>query len=311
MAVERITVGVDVAKRWLDVHVAGGPAFRVANDDAGRAALVARVAALGRDPLVALEATGGYERDAIAAVAAAGIEVRRLDPKRVRRFAEAGGLLAKNDRIDAALIARFAAVMPGRAVLPDPRCEELAELVDARRALTEERTRLAQQAAGMKTAMLQQMAARRIAGIEADVRAIEAALAERVHADPEIARKHTLLRSVPGVGPVLAWTLLARMPELGQLNGKAAAALVGVAPYDRDSGTRHGRRAVRGGRRAVRNTLYMAALTGARHNPALAAMRRRLDDKNKPPKLILVALMRKLVTILNAVLRDGRPWQAG
>jgi transposase len=310
MAVERITVGVDVAKRWLDVHVSGGPAFRVANDEAGCTGLIARVVALAPDPLVALEATGGYERDVIAALVEAGIEVRRLDPRRVRRFAEAGGLLAKNDRIDAALIARFATVMPGRAVAPDPACEELAELVDARRALTEERTRLVQQASAMRTAMLRQMAARRIAGIEADVRAIETELAERVAANAELARKEKLLRSVPGVGPVLAWTLLARMPELGDLDGKAAAALVGVAPYDHDSGSRHGRRVTRGGRRAVRNTLYMAALTGARHNPALAAMRRRLEDRNKPPKLILTALMRKLVTILNAVLRDNQPWRA-
>lgn len=308
MTQARIMVGVDVAKRWLDVQVLDGEAFRVGNDASGRAELVARMVALG-SAAVALEATGGYERDAIADFAAAGIAVRRLDPKRVRRFAEAAGLLAKNDRIDAQVIARFAALLPGRAVAPDARAERLAELVDARRALCAERTRLVQQAERLRDPVLKRMAARRKARIEADALTIEHRLRAMVAADPELARKDALLRSVPGVGPVLAWTLIARMPELGSLGGKAAAALVGVAPYDQDSGARHGRRTTRGGRTAVRNTLYMAALAGARHNPALAAMRQRLAGNNKPPKLILVALMRKLITILNAVLRDQQPWR--
>jgi transposase len=139
--------------------------------------------------------------------------------------------------------------------------------------------------------------------------AIEQRLRDAVADDPALARKDALLRSVPGVGPVVSWTLLARLPELGALDGKAAAALVGVAPYDRDSGAARGRRTIRGGRKAVRNILYMAALTGARANPRLAAMRTRLNAAGKPPKLVLVALMRKLLSILNAVLRNQQPWQ--
>jgi len=309
MPQETVFVGIDVSKDRLDVKIPGAAVFQVANDAAGRRELVERLRAPGGSVTVGLEATGGYEREALAELSAAGLTVRRLDPRRVRRFAEACGTLAKNDRIDAETIARFTALVDGRASEPDPRAERLAELVDARRRLCQEQTRLSNAARLLRDPVLKRLSARRLARAKAEVLLIDRRLAELVAADPELARKDALLRSVPGVGPVLSRTLLGRLPELGRLDAKAAAALVGVAPYDRDSGDRRGRRSIRGGRAAVRNVLYMAALAGARRNPALAAMHARLTAAGKPAKVVLVALMRKLITVLNAVLRDQQEWR--
>lgn len=304
-----VFVGVDTCKARLDVAVLDEVEFQVANDGDGRGELVARLTSLSRPVVVGIEATGGYEREAVAALVAAGFEVRLLDPRRVRRFAEVLGLAAKNDRIDAQLIARFVATVPGRPAKPDPAAERLAELVEARRRLCEEQVRLTNAAAQVREPMLRRMAARRLARAKADVLLLEKRLAELVAADPAMARKDRLLRSVPCVGPVLSWTLMAHLPELGRLGPKQIAALVGVAPYDRDSGSSRGRRCIRGGRPGVRKVLYMAAVSGSRFNPALAAMKSRLTERGKPAKLTLVALMRKLITILNAMLRDGAEWR--
>ncbi len=245
----------------------------------------------------------------IVAMTEAGLAVRLTDAARVRRVADALGLKAKTDRIDAVLIARFVQTPPGRTVQPDARLLALAELVDARRALCEERVRVSNQVAQVRDPMLRRMAARRLNRIRADVVLLEKRLAEAVAADPDLAAHDRSLRSVPGVGPVLSWTPAAHLPELGRLTHKQIAALVGVAPYDRQSGTLKGRSLIRGGRSVVRNVAYMAVLCAARFNPALAEMKRRLAQRGKPPKVILIALINKLMTLLNAILRDKAEWR--
>ena len=309
MPQDAVFVGVDVSKDRLDVLIAGpGERLALSNDPAGAHQLVERLAGFDVSA-IGVEATGGYDRAVVEALAAAGLPVRRLDPRKVRCFAEASGTLAKNDHIDARVIAAFVAALPGRTVEPDPAAEALAELVDTRRQLREDQVRLTNQAGHARDPMLRRMAARRLARLKADVLLIEKRLAERVAADPALAERDRRLRSVPGVGPVCSWTLLARLPELGRLSHRQIAALVGVAPYDHDSGRMKGRRAIRGGRACVRNAAYMAALTGARCNPALVAMRQRLETAGKPAKVILTALMRKLLTFLNAILRDSSEWR--
>lgn len=309
MPQDRVFVGVDVSKDRLDVAVLEGESFAVSNDVAGLRDLVRRLRA-AKASLIGLEATGGYEKAAVEALLTAGLDARLLDPRKVRRFAQACGVLAKNDRIDAELIARFVALMPSRSARIDPAAARLAELVDARRRLVEEQARLDNAARMVRDPVLIRLAQRRRGRTRLDLVLIEKRLAQLIAEDGDLARKDALLRSVPGVGPVLAWTLLARLPELGDLDARQVAALVGVAPYDHDSGARRGRRAIRGGRPIVRNVLYMAALVGARFNPALAAMKARLAQAGKPPKVVLVALMRKLITILNAMLRDNASWRA-
>ena len=310
MAQGEVFVGVDVSKDWLDVAVwPAGQTARVANDRAGRGELTRRLKRLGDLQAVGFEASGGYERGLLKALLDAGLPARRLNPVRVRRFAEACGLLAKNDRIDAAVIARFCATLPGRLAERNAAADALAELVTARRQLCEEMTRAANQGQHAGQPLLKRLAGRRASRLAQDIRTLDAAIAKAVAADPDLAAKDALIRSVPCAGPVLSHTLLGLMPELGSLSNRAAAALLGVAPFDRDSGTFKGQRRIAGGRQPVRDVAYMAALVGARCNPTLAAFKKRLQDAGKRPKVILVALMRKLITILNAIIRDNRPWQ--
>jgi transposase len=217
-------------------------------------------------------------------------------------------VLAKTDRIDALMIARFAATLPGRLAERNKAAEALAELVTARRQLCEEMTRAGNQAQHTGQPLLKRLAKRRAGRLSDDIQALDAAIAKAVASDPELARKDALIRSVPCVGPVLSHTLLGLMPELGSLSNRAAAALLGVAPFDRDSGLMRGQKHIAGGRQPVRDVAYMAALVGARCNPVLAAFKQRLQAAGKRPKVIIVALMRKLITILNAMLRDGLPW---
>lgn len=308
MTQDGVFVGIDVSKARLDVASNLGEAWSVANDRSGWTELIVRLAAL-KPQAVGLEPSGGYERGVIDALIGAGLAVQRIEAARVRRFAEALGLKAKTDLIDAQLIARFVQTLPGRTVEPDARAQALAELVDARRALCEEQVRVRNQAEQVRDPMLRRMAARRLNRMKADVVLLEKRLAATVAADPDLAERDRLMRSVPGVGPVLSWTLMAHLPELGRLSHKQIAALVGVAPYDRQSGTLKGRSMIRGGRAVVRNVAYMAAVAGARCNPVLKAMKQRLADKGKPPKVILVALINKLMTLLNAVVRNRSEWR--
>jgi transposase len=304
-----VYAGVDVAAAHLDVAVRpGGEAWRAANDEAGVAALAARLAALG-PALVVLEATGRAEAPLVAALAAAGLPVAVVNPRQVRDFAKAVGQLAKTDALDAAVLARFGeAVRPEPRPLPDAATQELRALLARRRQLVEmlvaERNRL-----GGAPPRVRALVEAHVAWLRRQQAEVEAALAAAVRASPVWRAREELLRGVPGVGPVLALTLLAALPELGTLDRKGIAALAGVAPLNRDSGAARGRRAVWGGRAAVRAPLYMAALVAARHNPAIRAFYRRLRAAGKPPKVALTACMRKLLTILNAMVRDNTRWE--
>jgi transposase len=308
MTCNRLFVGIDVSKSWLDVAVAEASVERFGNDAAGHRALVSWLARLDGERVVGLEATGGHECAVIECLVTAGFEVHRLDPFRVRRFAQAHGQLAKNDRIDARVIAAFLAAVPSRPVRLDPLVARLDELVDARRRLCDERVRAENAAALLRDAFLRRVEAAHIRRLSADILLIDKKIAEVADADTGLAERARLLRSVPGVGPVLVATVLARLPEIGSLDRRSLASLVGVAPYDQDSGAHKGRRTIRGGRFDVRRTLYMAALAAGRCNPVFIATKARLKAAGKPPKVILVALMRKLLTILNAIVRDGKPW---
>ena len=275
---------------------------------AGWAELVARLHPLAVSA-IGLEPSGGYERGIIRALLAAGLSVRRINPKKLRQFARARGVLAKNDRLDARLIAEYVAIMPTRVVQRDDAVERLAEIVTMRRQLCDEHVTVENQAAHLEDAMLRRLSKRRLIRLEADIRLLDKRLAEMVAANAAFAQLYELLTSMPGVGPVLAFTLIALLPELGKMSRKQIAALVGLAPYDFDSGKLRGHRSIYGGRMPVRNVLYMAALSASRYNPALKAFSNRLADANKKSKVIIVAVMRKMITTLNAMLRDNAAWQ--
>ncbi len=303
-------VGIDVSKRRLDIHARpSGESFAFGYDDEGVTALIERLVALA-PALVVLEATGGLEVRLAAALAAAGLPVAVVNPRQVRAFARAMGRLAKTDRLDAAVIARFAeAVRPPVRPLPDEATRRLGALVARRRQLLEMLVAERNRRHAADPALQER--------IDAHLRWLEEALAElerdldgAVRGSPIWQAKEELLRSVPGVGPVSARTLLAELPELGCLTRRQAAALVGVAPFSRDSGKMRGRRTVWGGRAALRACLYMAAVAAARgSNPVIAGFYKRLRLAGKPAKLALTACMRKLVVVLNAMLRTDTAWK--
>ena len=301
--------GIDVSKDRLDVVVLPEERFfSVSNDTAGWAELVARVRPLAVSA-IGLEPSGGYERGIIRALLAAGLSVRRINPNKLRQFARARGVLAKNDRLDARLIAEYVTIMPTRVVQRDEAVERLTEIVIMRRQLCDEHVTVENQAAHIEDALLRRLNKRRLARLEADIRLLDKRLAEMVATNIALAQRYELLTSMPGVGPVLAFTLIALLPELGQMSRKQIAALVGVAPYDFDSGKLRGHRSIYGGRMPVRNVLYMAALSAYRYNPALKAFHKRLAATDKKSKVIIVAVMRKMITTLNAMLRDNVAWQ--
>jgi transposase len=303
-------IGIDVSKRRLDIHVRpSGEGFATDYDDEGVAALVERLGALA-PTLVVLEATGGMEVRLAAPLAAAGLPVAIVNPRQVRAFARGMGRSAKTDRLDAAVIARFAeAVRPPVRPLPDEATRHLGALVARRRQLLEmlvaERNR--RQAADP---VLHERIDAHLRWLEEALAGIERDLDGAVRESPVWRAKEELLRSVPGVGPVSARTLLAELPELGSLTRRQAAALVGVAPFSRDSGRMRGKRAISGGRARLRACLYMAAVAAARgSNPTIAGFYKRLRSAGKPAKLALTACMRKLVVTLNAVLRTNTAWK--
>ena len=308
MAASEVFVGLDVSKERLDGATRAGDSFGAANDPAGHAELVGRLRPWGVTLLV-LEATGGLELPVAAALAAAGIPVAVVNPRQARDFAKASGRLAKNDRIDAAALAHFAeALRPEARPLPDAQQQAFDALLSRRRQLidmlTMERNRLGgcvvhRVAADLRT---------HVDWLQRRLKRAEEDLAEAVRSSPVWRERDDLLRSIPGIGPVASRTLLAALPELGAVTNKQAAALVGVAPRDDDSGKRRGYRRVAGGRADVRTVLYMAALTARRCNPALKAFADRLKAAGKPPKVILTAVTRKLVVIANALVRNGQPW---
>ncbi|MGA8381104.1 MAG: IS110 family transposase [Stellaceae bacterium] len=302
-------VGIDVSKARVDVHVRpGGTAFGAATDAEGLAALVARLKPV-RPTLVVLEASGGYEGVVAAALAEAGLPVAIVNPRQVRKFAGAIGRLAKTDAIDAAVIAHFAeAVRPQPRPLPDELASRLQELMARRRQLVVMINAEKQRLAKAHDPVAQRSFRALLKSLEAERARIDKAIDKLIEASPVWCAKQDLLKSVPGIGDVVARTLIAELPELGQVDRHQIAALAGVAPMNRDSGRYRGKRKIQGGRVAVRAPLYMACLVAIRHNPVLARFYRRLREAGKPARLALVAAMRKLLTILNAILRDGTTW---
>ena len=303
-------IGIDVSKDRLDVHIRpSGEAFAVARNGDDLERLAHRLRAR-RPELVVLEATGGFEITVAAALAGAGLPLAVINPAQIRAFAKATGRLAKTDRLDAELIARFAEqVRPTPRPVADAQARALAELVTRRRQLVE--------MIGMESNRRRQARSPKVLrGIERTLAALQTALAEldqeidgQIRASPAWRAAEDLLTSVPGIGRITARTLIAELPELGRIDRRGIAALVGVAPINHDSGSWRGHRAIAGGRADVRHVLYMAALTAVRWNPAIRALYTRLRDRGRPAKAALVAAMRKLLTILNAILRDRRPWQ--
>jgi transposase len=311
-------VGIDVSKATLDAFVefadpaaadAPGVALRVANDADGVRQLLDRLAGF-RVRLVALEATGGYERRAAADLLAAGVPVAVVNPRQVRDFARALGRLAKTDEVDARVIARFAAVVAPRLAVPlTPQRLLLDELVGRRRQLVEMRVMETNRRGQVTAKVLLKQLDATVRLLDKQVAAVEAEIGKLIEADDDWRDRMTLLTGVPGVGEVTARALIAELPELGTLSRGQAAALVGVAPVNRDSGEQRGRRTIRGGRKAVRTALYMAAVSASRFNPAIRAFADRLRAAGRPFKVVVVAAMRKLVIVLNAMLKANQPWR--
>lgn len=309
--VEPISIGVDVSKAELVIAVhPDGRTWTSATTAEAIELLVEQLRPL-QPQIIVVEATAGYELPLVTACAAAGLPIAVVNPRQVRAFAQAIGRTAKTDAIDAALLALFGArVQPEVRPLPDAETRALAALVARRRQLLDmlgaEQRRLAQATMSAVRRDLRnhiRWLERRLSDVDDDIRgAVENSPVWRVQED--------LLRSVPGIGPIVARTLLAELPELGQLDRRAIAALVGVAPFNRDSGQWRGRRHIWGGRSSIRAALYMAALVASRCNPAMAHFYRRLRDLGKPAKVALVAVMRKLLTIVNAMVKHQSRWSA-
>lgn len=302
-------IGIDVSKATLDVAHDDGTVQQVANETAGIAAFVKQLQTTA-PALVVLEATGVYHHSVTAALLAAGLPVAVVNPRQVRDFARSTGQLAKTDRLDARMLARFAAVMqPAVRPLPDDATLELAALVDRRRQLvdmlTAEKNRL-----GIARRTVKPSVQRHIVFLEKAIGAAEDDLERWIAQSPAWRAQEDLLRSVPGIGPQTARMLIAEVPELGYLSGREMAALVGVAPMARESGRWRGVRRCWGGRAHVRAMLYMATLTAIRWNPVIKAFYARLRAANKPKKLALIACLRRLITIVNAMVKTQQRWQA-
>lgn len=309
MTAMRTFVGIDIAKAdFVVTRRPEGGTWTAANDPAGIRTTCARLQEMV-PALIVLEATGGYETALVAALAAAALPVVVVNPRQVRDFAKATGQLAKTDRLDAALLALFAErVQPTPRPWSDEAHGHLEALITRRRQLldmlTAERQRLEQAAATIRRDLV-----RHIRWLERRVAAVDRDLDDTIQQSPVWRANEDLLRTVPGVGPVVSRTLLANLPELGQLNRRQVAALAGVAPLAWDSGSRRGTRRVWGGRAPLRAVLYMGTLVATRHNPVIRAFYRRLVQAGKPKKVARVACMRKLLTILNAMMRTQTTWQ--
>jgi transposase len=305
-----IIVGIDVSKDRLDVAVRpSGEAFVIARNPAGLEQLTLRLGGLPAS-LVALEASGGFETIVAAALAAARLPVVVVDPAQVRAFAKAIGQRAKTDPIDAGVIAHFAeATRPEPRPLPDEATQLLADLVARRRQILEMMVAERQREKRVTVPHLRKSIARLLKALERELASVDTDINDAVRGSPAWREKEDLLASVPGIGPTIARTLIAELPELGQLNRRQVAALAGLAPFTRQSGQWRGRSFIAGGRTTVRTALFMGAMVAKRHNPILKAFFDRLVAAGKPKMVALIAVARKLLTMLNAILRDRRPWQ--
>jgi len=305
-----IYVGIDVSKDRLDVCVLPrNEAFSVERNGKGLAALVDRLRPL-TPSLVAVEATGGFETTTAAAVAGAGLPLVVINPAQIRHYAQALGKRAKTDPIDAAVIARFAAdLKPEVRPIPDETTQLLADLIARRRQIVDMLQAERQRQMRATVRSLKKSLARLIAALEKELNALDGEIDGMVRASPAWRVSENLMISVPGVGSKTARTLIAELPELGSLDKKRIASLAGLAPYTRQSGRWKGKSMIGGGRKTVRSALFMAAMVASRHNPVLKAFRDRLVARGKPKMVALIAVARKLLTILNAMIREQRPWQ--
>jgi transposase len=306
-----VCVGIDVGKDRVVIGVhPSGESWESATTGDALETLMRRLRALTPARLV-VEATGGYEAPVVAAAAAVGLPIIVVNPRQVRAYARALGRAAKTDAIDAAVLARFAAdVAPTVRPLPDAATQALAALVARRRQLLEMLLAERQREAVATTPTVRRNIAQHVRWLEQRVKDSDDDIAGAVKDSPAWRVRDNLLQSVPGIGPVIAHTVLAELPELGTLTGRQVAALVGVAPFNRDSGRWRGQRMISGGRASLRAALYMAALVATRHNLPLRRFYQRLRAAGKPAKVALVAVMRKLVTIVNAMVRSSKPWAA-
>lgn len=307
---DRCFVGIDVSKNQLDVAIEPGQtAFVVTRDADGIDALLTRLGPLN-PTLIAVEATGGFETIVTASLAAAGLPVVLVNPANVRAFAQALGRRAKTDPIDARVIARFAeATKPDIRPLPDAATQLLAELLARRRQIVTMIVAERQRQKRLANPRLQNSITRLLAALQKELSSLEADIDSAVRGSPAWREKEQLLTSVPGVGKTIARTMLAELPELGQLDRRRIAALAGLAPWTRQSGQWKGRSFIGAGRAPVRSALFIGAMVAAQHNPDLKAFRDRLLHAGKPKLVAIIATARKLLTILNAIIRDNQPWQ--
>jgi transposase len=309
MQTQELFIGIDVSKAQLDgAGLPGDLAFQQPNDPQGIAAIVSLLKT--RQPtLIVLEATGGFEFPLAAALATAGLPVAVVNPRQARDFARATGQLAKNDTIDAGVLAHFGqAIRPKVRPLPAAEVRSLQALLTRRRQLLEMLTMESNRLGSCADTVVQGHLQAHIGWLTEQIERMDTELRQAIETSPVWLAKEDLLRSIPGIGPVSSRTLLAALPELGTLSNREAAALAGLAPYADDSGGRRGTRRIQGGRSEVRNVLYMAALSASRFNPRMRAFKDRLVRAGKKAKVILTAVARKLVVLANAVLRTGRRW---
>lgn len=304
-----VYVGIDVSKEWLDIHLHPlGQDVRFGNDKAGLRQLKRLLFGL-KPALIVLEATGKLHRFAHGSLHADGFPVAVVDPYRARMFAKYCGYLAKTDRLDARLLARLAqSQQPCASPPPSPLIEAIKELANARSAAIGELTALKNRRQTIADAFLRRQIGQLIAGLERYIGRLDDEIGKRIESDPDLCRKAEILISIPGIGRITAHALIAGMAELGTCTGKQVAMLAGLAPLANDSGERRGQRSIRAGRSAPRNALYMASLSACRYNPHLAHFAARLKAAGKPAKVIIVAVMRKILVLANALIAQNRPW---
>lgn len=301
-------IGIDISKETLDAHrLPNGANARFPNDTSGHAALVRWISQA--DARIVYEPTGPYHRALEGALARAGLGLCKVNPRQARRFAQACGTLAKTDKIDAAMLARMgqALNLPTRQA-PDPQLTNLRELMRARRGLIRDRVAAKNKAKNLTIALLKQQAKQRLTQIERQLARIDAAIQDIIEQDQDLKQRYGILISIPGIAQAAAFAILIDLPEIGQLDAKKLAALAGLAPRTRQSGKWTGHAFVCGGRKSIRDALYMPALVACRFNPDFKAKYQKLTNAGKPPKVAITAIMRKLIVLANALIRDNRTW---
>ncbi|MDZ4120216.1 IS110 family transposase [Phaeovulum sp.] len=302
-------IGIDISKDRLDVFtLADGAYHQFANERHGIGALIRQLGKLDQ-PLVVFEATGAYHRQLESSLAQRSLHFNKINPRQSRRFAEATGRLAKTDRVDAAMLARMAAALKLSPQIPNAETHyELKELLVARRGLVKDLAHGKARAKGSLQPLVRRQITRRLRLVESQIAELEREILNRINGDSELHARFTILLSIPGISEITAFTMLIEMPELGAMSNKQAASLAGLAPVSRQSGKWQGKEHIRGGRRELRRALYMPALSAMRFNPDLKEMSQTLSAKGKPAKVVITAVMRKLIVLSNILIAAGRKW---